>query len=151
LARRLIIVTALLLASAAPGQAELVQLKHGSGTRSPGSAAARSSSGAADLARRRGGCRAAATRRRRAVAEPERLLPKDRARAPATDPLVPTEWWRPRSARHVRLAGARQADHRRRLRPRHHAPRVRDRPNTILMNKQTTTDDEEDHGTEVAP
>jgi Subtilase family len=152
LARRLIIVTAVLLATAAPARAELVQLR---------------SAGGEELARQAGGTElvpelriwrvdaAAVARLRRAgvvrIAQRERLLRKTALAAPATDPLVPMEWWRA-------AIGADRADppgpgtpvtvvdsgvdvtH----------PEFASRPNTILMNKQTTTEDEEDHGTEVA-
>jgi hypothetical protein len=152
LARRLIIVTAVLLATAAPARAELVQLR---------------SAGGEELARQAGGTElvpelriwrvdaAAVALLRRAgvvrVAQRERLLRKTALAAPATDPLVPMEWWRA-------AVGADRADppgpgmpvtvvdsgvdvtH----------PEFASRPNTILMNKQTTTEDEEDHGTEVA-
>ena len=152
MARRLIIVTAVLLASAAPGRAELVQLKHASGNA---------------LARRAGGTElvpelriwrvdaAAVARLRRAgvvaVAEPERLLPRTARSAAATDPLVPTEWWRaaigaatldaPGPGKPITVVDSGlDITH----------PEFAGRPNTILMNKQTTTADEEDHGTEVA-
>jgi len=151
LARCVIIVTAVLLASAAPARAELVQLKHGRG---------------AELARRAGGVELvpelriwrvdavglAQLRRARAVAvaEPERLLPKTSV-AQATDPLVPAEWWRA-------AIGADRADPPGPGKPvtvvdsgldvTH--PEFASRPNTIVMNKQTVSDEDEDHGTEVA-
>jgi subtilisin family serine protease len=152
LARRLIIVTAVLLATAAPARAELVQLKDGRGEA---------------LARRFGATQlvpelriwrvdaAGVAQLRHAgvvqVVQRERLLRKTALAAPETDPLVPSEWWRG-------AIGADAADapgpgtpvtvvdsgvditH----------PEFVSRPNTILMNRQTTTEDEEDHGTEVA-
>jgi hypothetical protein len=47
-------------------------------------------------------------------------------------------------------AGTGQAGHRRRLGLDITHPEFAARPNTILMNRQTTTEDEEDHGTEVS-
>jgi hypothetical protein len=152
LARRALIVTAVLLAGAAPARAELVQLKQGHG---------------AELARRAGGVELvpelriwrvdaaglAQLRRARivAVAEPERLLPKTSLTTQATDPLVPAEWWRP-------AIGADRADAPGPGRPvtivdsgldvTH--PEFASRPNTIVLNKQTVSDEDEDHGTEVA-
>jgi Subtilase family len=150
--RPLIIATAVALASATPARAELVQLEGGKGDA---------------LARRAGGTElvpelriwrvdaAGVARLRRAgvvrVAEPERLLTRTALAAPATDPLVATEWWRS-------AVGADRVDSPGPGKPitvvdsgldiTH--PEFASRPNTILMNKQTTTDDEEDHGTEVA-
>jgi hypothetical protein len=147
LARRLIILTAVLLASAAPARADLVQLKPGG----------------EKLARRAGGTElvrelriwrvpdGALTPTVVARREPERLLTKLALTAPATDPLVPAEWWRtaigadlvdsPGPGKPVTVVDSGlDITH----------PEFASRPNTILMNKQTTTDDEEDHGTEVA-
>lgn len=150
--RRLLIVTAVLLASAAPARAELVQLKPGVGV---------------DQARRDGGTElvpelriwrvgsAGVARLRKdgavAVAEPERLLMKTSLATQATDPLVPTEWWRA-------AIGADRVDAPGPGKPitvvdsgldiTH--PEFVNRPNTFLMNKQTTTDADEDHGTEVS-
>jgi hypothetical protein len=152
LARRLLIVTAALLASAAPARAELVRLNPG-----VGAAIARHTGGtelvpelriwrvdSAGVARLR---KAGAV----AVAEPERLLLEQGMATQPTDPLVPSEWWR-------QAIGADQVDppgpgtpvtvvdsglditH----------PEFANRPNTILMNKQTTSEEEEDHGTEVS-
>src|SRR5204863_3675218 len=84
------------------------------------------------------------------VGEPERLLPVAAA-AQETDPLVPTEWWRgaigadrvdpPGPGKPVTVVDSGlDVTH----------PEFAGRPNTILMNRQTTTDDEEDHGTEVS-
>jgi hypothetical protein len=152
LVRRLLIVTAVLLASAAPARADLVQLKPGVG---------------AELARQAGGTElvpelriwridgARLARLHRsgavAVAEPERLLLKTSLATQATDPLVPTEWWRA-------AIGADQVDSPGPGKPvtvvdsgldiTH--PEFVNRPNTVLMNKQTTSDADEDHGTEVS-
>ena len=152
LVRRLIIVTAVILASAAPARAELVQLKQGQG---------------ASLARRAGAVELVPElriwrvdaealvqlRRARAVAvaEPERLLRKTRVATQGTDPLVPDEWWRaaigadridapgPGTPVTVVDSGL-DITH----------PEFASRPNTVLMNKQTVSDEDEDHGTEVA-
>jgi hypothetical protein len=152
LVRRLIIVTAVLLVSAAPARAELVQLKGGGGE-----ALARHAGGtelvpelriwrvdAAGVARLRGAGVVS-------VVEHERLLAKTALPAAATDPLVPTEWWRaaigadrvdpPGPGKPVTVVDSGlDITH----------PEFVSRPNTILLNKQTTTEDEEDHGTEVA-
>lgn len=152
MARRLIIVTAVLLATAAPARAELVQLEDGRGQA---------------LARHVGGTElvpelriwrvdsAGAARLVRAgvvgVVQRERLLRKITLAAPATDPLVPSEWWRgaigadrvdsPGPGKPITIVDSGlDITH----------PEFATRPNTILMNKQTTTEDEEDHGTEVA-
>ena len=152
LVRRLLTVTAVLLASAAPARADLVQLKPGRG---------------ADLARRAGGTElvpelriwrldgAGLARLRKdgavAVAEPERLLPSASLATQATDPLVPTEWWRaaigadraepPGPGKPVTVVDSGlDITH----------PEFVNRPNTVLMNTQTTTDADEDHGTEVS-
>ena len=152
MARRLIIAAAVLFASAAPARAELVQLEPGSGD---------------GLARQAGGTQlvpelriwrvnaAGAARLRRAgvvrVVEHERLLAKTSLTAPPTDPLVPPEWWRgaigadsvdsPGPGKPVTIVDSGlDITH----------PEFAARPNTILMNKQTTDEEEEDHGTEVA-
>src|SRR3954471_4454750 len=69
----------------------------------------------------------------------------------ATDPLVPQQWWRaavgadlvdapgPGKAVTVVDSGL-DVTH----------PEFAGRPNTVLMNRQTTTDQEEEHGTEVS-
>jgi subtilisin family serine protease len=152
LAGRVLIVAAVVLAGAAPARADLVQLKAERG---------------ASLARRAGGTElvralriwripAPAVPRLRSAgvvqfSERERGLLDTAAADVATDPLVPTEWWRavigadvvdppgPRVPVTVVDSGL-DITH----------PEFADRPNTILMNKQTTTDAEEDHGTEVA-
>jgi subtilisin family serine protease len=152
LVRRLLIVTAVLLTSAAPARAELVQLKPGRG---------------ADVARRAGGTELVPELRiwrvdaggvaklRRAgalaVAQPERLLVRTGLATQATDPLVPSEWWRaaigadrvdpPGPGKPVTVVDSGlDITH----------PEFAARPNTILMNRQTTTEDDEDHGTEVS-
>jgi Subtilase family len=152
LSRRLLIVATAFLAGAAPARADLVQLRPGQG---------------AELARRAGGTElvrelgiwrvpasGVASLRRAGVlrlSEPERLLFRTGAAAAATDPLVPTEWWR-------EAIGADRVDAPGPGKPvtvvdsgldiTH--PEFASRPNTILMNPQTTSEDDEDHGTEVS-
>jgi subtilisin family serine protease len=152
LARRLLIVTAVVLTAAAPARADLVQLKPDRG---------------AALARRAGGTElvrelriwrvppAGVARLSAAgvvqLSEPEHVLLDTAAAAVATDPLVPTEWWRavigadvvdpPGPGKPVTVVDSGlDITH----------PEFANRPNTILLNKQTTTDEEEDHGTEVS-
>jgi Subtilase family len=152
LTRRVLTVTAVLLVSAAPAHADLVRVRPGPGEH---------------LARRAGGTelvpelriwRVPAVRLRELrragvvlVHQPERLLIKRAAAAEATDPLVPTEWWRAAvGADSVQPPGPGKAvtvvdsgldiTH----------PEFAARPNTILMNPQTTMDEDEDHGTEVS-
>ncbi|MFL5952246.1 MAG: S8 family peptidase [Gaiellaceae bacterium] len=151
MARRLLIVAAVLLASAVPARAELVQLKPGSG-----SAAARRAGGVElvpELRIWRVDTRGLARLRRAgtvAVAEPERLLVTTGV-AEATDPLVPTEWWRSAiGADHVDPPGPGKPvtvvdsgldlTH----------PEFALRPNTTLLNRQTVTEEGEEHGTEVS-
>ncbi len=152
MSRRLLIVTAAFLVSAAPARADLVQLKPGHGD---------------VLARLAGGTELVRELRiwqvpaakvpglRRAgvvrLSQPDRLLVKTAAAAGATDPLVATEWWRP-------VVGADRFEPPGPGKPitvvdsgldiTH--PEFATRPNTILMNRQTTSDDDEDHGTEVS-
>jgi Subtilase family len=152
LARSLLIAATVLLVSAGPARADLVQLKAGQGDR---------------LARQAGGIelvselrlwrvpsagvqilqRAGVVRR----AQVERLLVKTSAATEATDPLVPMEWWRPVIGADVAEApgpgkpvtivdSGLDITH----------PEFAARPNTILMNRQTTTEEDEDHGTEVS-
>jgi subtilisin family serine protease len=148
----MMLVAAALLATAAPARAELVQLEPGHGD-----ALARQAGGAElvpELRIWRVDAAGVALLRRAGVArvvERERLLAKTALAAPATDPLVPTEWWR-------EAIGADSVDSPGPGKPvtvvdsgldiTH--PEFASRPNTILMNKQTTDDEEEDHGTEVA-
>lgn len=150
--RGVLIGAALLLVSAAPARADLVQL--------------RSDRGAA-LATRVGGTelvpelriwriRSEAVPRLSAAgvvrfSRPERVFSTLGLATQATDPLVPSEWWRP-------AIGADELDAPGPGKPitvvdsgldiTH--PEFATRPNTILMNRQTITDDDEDHGTEVS-
>jgi hypothetical protein len=152
LARGVLIAAALLLASAATARADLVQLKAGKGDR---------------LATQVGGTELVPELRLWRVpsdgvrslqragvvrhAQPERLLVRTSAATEATDPLVPMEWWRPViGADLVEAPGPGKPvtivdsgldiTH----------PEFATRPNTILMNRQTTTEEDEDHGTEVS-
>ncbi len=150
LARRLLIVTAVFLAGAAPARADLVRLD-------PSGSALAARAGGTALAPELGIWRVPAaalpTLRRAGVvrySEPERLLQVSSA-AEATDPLVPTEWWRaaigadrvepPGPGKPVTVVDSGlDITH----------PEFANRPNTTLMNKQTTTEGDEDHGTEVS-
>ena len=148
MARRLLIVVALLVAGAAPARADLVRLR-------PGGEATARRAGGTELVRELRIWRvpdgARLPTRVVAVRRPERLLVKTALAAPATDPLVPNEWWRaaigadsvdppgPGKAVTVVDSGL-DITH----------PEFSTRPNTVLMNRQTTSDDDEDHGTEVA-
>lgn len=140
------------LAGAAPARADLVQLRPGHGTELARQA------GGTELVRELGIWRvpaAGVTALRRAgvvrLSEPEGLLFRTAAAAEATDPLVPTEWWRaaigadrvepPGPGKPVTVVDSGlDITH----------PEFASRPNTILMNAQTTSEDEEDHGTEVS-
>jgi hypothetical protein len=86
-----------------------------------------------------------------AVSEPERVFLGAGAAEQPTDPLVPAEWWRmaigadrvdpPGPGKPVTVVDSGlDITH----------PEFANRPNTILMNRQTTTEDDEDHGTEVS-
>ena len=155
-APRLLIALALFFAAAAPARADLVELNWSH----PGEAAR--------LAKAAGGTELAPELRiwrvpsfavaelRRAgvvrVSRPERLLPTlALASQQATDPLVPLEWWRSAIGADVTDAPGPGAPvtvvdsgvdltH----------PEFAARPNTTALNAQTTTESEEDHGTEVA-
>jgi hypothetical protein len=152
LARRLLIVAAVFLLGAAPARAELVRL-------APSGAPLASAAGGTALLPELGIWRVPnsslpALERAGVVRyhQPERLLASTAAAAfTATDPLVPTEWWRT-------VIGADRAEPPGPGKPitvvdsgldiTH--PEFASRPNTILMNRQTTTEDDEDHGTEVS-
>lgn len=155
-APRLVIALVLFFAAAAPARADLVELNW-----SHPQAATR-------LARAAGGTELAPQLRiwrvpslalpalRRAgvlrVSRPERLLPTlALASQRATDPLVPLEWWRGAIGADVSDApgpgvpvtivdSGVDLTH----------PEFAARPNTTALNAQTTTESEEDHGTEVA-
>lgn len=153
--RLLILVVVAFLAAAAPARAELVQLDwahldHGM-----------------RLARQAGGTEVASELRlwsvptsavadlRRAgvvgLVRPDRLLTVESIAAQPTDPLVPLEWWRS-------AVGADRVDPPGPGKPvtvvdsgldlTH--PEFANRPNTTALNPQTTTEEEDDHGTEVS-
>jgi hypothetical protein len=154
LAPRLLIVLAILLGAAAPARAELVQL-HREHARE-GAALARSAGGT-ELARElriwRVPTYAVPDLRRAGVvrlSRPERLLTTT-ARLQATDPLVGLQWWRSAvGADRVEPPGPGKAvtvvdsgvdlSH----------PEFVGRPNTTALNPQTTSEEDEDHGTEVS-
>jgi hypothetical protein len=153
-ARRLLpVFVVAFLATAAPAQADLVQLNE--------------AQKGANLARQAGGVQVARELRlwsvpsravpdlRRAgvvhLARPDRLLSTNSAATWATDPLVPMEWWRDAvGADRVEPPGAGKPvtvidsgidlSH----------PEFANRPNTTTLNEQTTNRDEDDHGTEVS-
>lgn len=152
--RFLIALLALFFVTAAPAGAELVQLNPAHAEE--GARLARNAGGS-ELARELGIWRvpgyAVADLKRAGVvrlSRPERLL-KTTAQFQATDPLVPLEWWR-----HVVGADSQEApgpgkavtvidsgvdmSH----------PEFADRPNTTLLNEQTTSEEDEGHGTEVS-
>jgi subtilisin family serine protease len=151
--RRIVLIgAALLLASAVPARAGLVQL-----SRAGGEALAHRVGGqelVPELRIWRVPSKAVARLRDAGlvrVAVPERVFFQRSALSQATDPLVPMEWWRPViGADEVDAPGPGKAvtvvdsgldiTH----------PEFAARPNTILMNKQTTSDQDEDHGTEVS-
>jgi hypothetical protein len=153
LAPRLLIVLAVFFTAAAPAQADLVQLDRGH------------LHVGALLARRAGGTElahelriwrvpgyAVADLRAAGVVQlsrPERLL-STMGRLQATDPLVPLEWWRaavgadrqepPGPGKPVTLVDSGvDITH----------PEFAGRPDTTLLNTQTTNSDDEAHGTEV--
>ena len=152
LGRGVLIGAALLLVSAAPARADLVQLRNDKGSRLAGRL------GGTELVRELriwrvpaeavGRLRDAGVVR---VSRPERVFSRLGLATQATDPLVPKEWWRA-------AIGADQVDAPGPGKPitvvdsgldiTH--PEFASRPNTVLMNRQTTTDEEEDHGTEVS-
>jgi hypothetical protein len=153
-APRLLIALILFLVTAAPAGAELVQLQPAHAER--GARLARSAGGA-ELARELGLWRvpgyAVAELRRAGVvrlSRPERLL-RTTAQLQATDPLVPLEWWRP-------VVGADRQEAPGPGKPvtvidsgvdMSH-PEFAGRPNTIVLNAQTTSEEDEGHGTEVS-
>jgi hypothetical protein len=153
--RLLLVVVLAVLAAAPPAKADLVQLDRAQLQRG------------ADLARRAGGVELASELRlwsvpsiavpelRRAgvvyLAQPDRLLATDSAQTWATDPLVPMEWWRSAvGADQIEPPGAGKPvtvvdsgldlTH----------PEFANRPNTTALNPQTTSRDDDDHGTEVS-
>jgi subtilisin family serine protease len=153
LALRLSILLAFFLAAAAPAGAELVQLQRPHADR--GAQLARAAGGT-ELARElriwRVPTYAVAELRRAGVvrlSRPEGLYTTT-ARLQATDPLVGLQWWRgavgadraeapgPGKAVTVVDSGVDMSH-----------PEFASRPNTTVLNQQTTSEDDEDHGTEV--
>ena len=155
MARRLFTALAVFCATAAPAQAELVQLARGH--EQDGATLARAAGGeelVPELRLWRVPAYALPTlRRARAVAisRPERVLTPAAATAQATDPLVPAQWWRaaigadavepPGPGKPITVVDSGlDVTH----------PEFASRPNTIVLNRQTVDDEEEDHGTEVS-
>jgi subtilisin family serine protease len=156
LAPRFLIVAALFfLAAATPAQAELVQLDRAHARE--GAVLARRAGGT-ELARELGIWRvpsyAVADMHRAGVIRlslPERLLATTAQLQAATDPLVPLQWWRSAvGADRVEAPGPGKpvtvvdsgldVSH----------PEFAGRPNTTILNEQTTSEEDEDHGTEVS-
>jgi subtilisin family serine protease len=150
--RTLPLALALVLLCAAPAHADLVQLDRSS----QGARLARQAGGE-ELARElriwRVPTYAVGDLRRAGVlvsAQPERGL-RVAAAAEATDPLVPSQWWRA-------AVGADSVDPPGPGKPitvvdsgldiTH--PEFASRPNTVLLNRQTIVEEDEDHGTEVS-
>ena len=156
MAPRLLIVLAVLLVTAAPARADLVQLDRAQAGK--GARLARAAGGselAHDLLIWRVPSSAVTDLRRAGIvriSRPERLLRTTASSLQlATDPLVPFEWWRA-------AVGADQVDSPGPGKPvtvvdsgvdLNH-PEFVTRANTTALNAQTTTDADEDHGTAVA-
>jgi hypothetical protein len=155
LAPRLLMVFGLFLASAAPAQADLVQLDRSHSAR--GAQLARAAGGT-ELARELRVWRvpgyAVGDLRRAGVVQlsrPERLLAKSAATLHATDPMVSMQWWIP-------VIGADREEPPGPGKPvtvvdsgidlSH--PEFSSRPNTSALNEQTIDEEDEDHGTEVS-
>jgi subtilisin family serine protease len=155
-APRLLIVLALFLVAAAPARADLVELNWAHAHK--GTQLARAAGGT-ELAHelriwRVPSYRVAELRQAGVirVSSTERLIPTFAAmQQQATDPLVPLQWWRA-------VIGADQVDSPGAGKPvtvvdsgvdlTH--PEFATRPNTTALNAQTTSDVDEDHGTEVS-
>ena len=155
MAPRLLIVLALFLAAAAPARAELVQLDRAHAR--DGALLARSAGGtelAPELRIWRVPGYAVAGLRRAGVVRltrPERLLATTAQLQQATDPLVSLEWWRgavgadsveaPGPGKPVTVVDSGvDMGH----------PEFAGRPNTTALNEQTTSEEDEGHGTEVS-
>ena len=155
-APRLLIALALFFVTAAPARADLVELNWAHAHR--GAQLARAAGGtelAPELRIWRVPAYAAGELRRAGVvrvSRAERLIPTFAAvQEQATDPLVPQEWWRaaigsdqvesPGAGRPVTVVDSGvDLTH----------PEFATRPNTTALNAQTTTEVDEDHGTEVS-
>jgi hypothetical protein len=154
LACRLLTLVLVSLACAAPARADLVQLDRDHAAL--GARLAREAGGTElvpELRLWRVPTYALAELRRAGVvhvSRPETMLRMDSVTL-ATDPLVPLQWWRP-------VVGADAVDPPGPGKPvtvvdsgvdiTH--PEFAGRPNTVVLNEQTTTDEDEDHGTEVS-
>ena len=155
-APRLLIALAVFFVAAAPARADLVELKWAHALR--GAQLARAAGGtelAHELRIWRVPSYAVSDLRRAGVVRvnrPERLFPTlATAQLQATDPLVPLQWWRA-------AVGADQLESPAAGKPitvvdsgvdlTH--PEFATRPNTTALNAQTTSDVDEDHGTEVS-
>ena len=156
MAPRLLTVLAMFFVAAAPAKADLVQLNWAHGQK--GARLARAAGGtelAHELRIWRVPGYAVADLRRAGVvriSRIERLFPTlALAQLQATDPLVPQQWWRaavgsdkvesPGAGKPVTVVDSGiDLTH----------PEFATRPNTTALNPQTTTDTDEDHGTEVS-
>jgi hypothetical protein len=154
LAPRLLTVLVLFLSIAGPAQADLVQLDRAQAAK--GALLARTAGGT-ELAHELGIWRipaGAVPQLREAgvlrFSRPERLL-RITAQVDDMDPLVPLQWWRA-------AVGADRADAPGPGKPvtvvdsgidMNH-PEFASRPNTTVLNTQTTDEEDEDHGTEVS-
>ncbi|MDX6407162.1 MAG: Subtilase family, partial [Gaiellaceae bacterium] len=156
MAPRLLIVLALFLVAAAPARADLVELNWTHAQK--GAELARAAGGtelARDLRIWRVPSFEVGTLRRAGViriSRPERIISTfGLEQQLATDPLVPKEWWRaaigadqvesPGPGKPVTVVDSGvDLSH----------PEFATRPNTTALNTQTTTDDDEDHGTAVS-
>jgi subtilisin family serine protease len=155
-APRLLIVLALFFVAAAPARADLVELNWAHAHE--GARLARAAGGtelAHELRIWRVPSYAVADLRRAGVvriSRTEQLLPTSAAsQLQATDPLVPKEWWRaaigsdqlesPGAGKPVTVVDSGiDLSH----------PEFATRPNTTALNSQTTTEIDEEHGTEVS-
>jgi subtilase family protein len=156
MAPRLLIVLAMFFVAAAPARADLVRLDWAHAHKG---ARLASAAGGTELARElriwRVPSYAVADLRRAgvvSVSRPERLLPTDATvQLQATDPLVPLQWWRaaigsdqvesPGAGKPVTIVDSGiDLSH----------PEFATRPNTTALNPQTTSEIDEDHGTEVS-
>jgi len=155
-APRLLIVLALFFAAAAPARADLVELNW---THAHKGAQLAHAAGGTELAHElriwRVPSYAVAELRKAGVvrvSRTEQLIPTSAtAQLQATDPLVPEEWWRaavgsdlvesPGAGKPVTVVDSGvDLSH----------PEFATRPNTTALNAQTTTELDEDHGTEVS-
>jgi Subtilase family len=154
LAIRLLILVTLLLSVAGPAGADLVQLQRGHAAK--GAALARSAGGR-EIARelriwRVPADQVAVLRKAGVVARsrPEGLL-QVKADTVIGDPLVSMQWWRaavgadiptpPGPGKPITVVDSGvDMNH----------PEFANRPNTTVLNEQTTDDEDEDHGTEVS-